>query len=86
MIRLLLFVALIMVVIAVGVVAVIPHSQEIKTWTSNIETVGLPEHRLELVGPKHPTFYTLIAEEASRAYKGNATRSRYLCLIMLSNL
>jgi hypothetical protein len=67
MTKVLLFGALAIIAITVGVIAVIPQSQG-----KNIEAFGLPEHQVEVVGPKHPTFNKLIAGEASRTNKSNA--------------
>lgn len=69
MTKLLLFGALAMVAITVGVIAVIPQSQGKNTEASKVETFGLPEHQLEVVGPKHPTFNKLIAGETSNVDK-----------------
>jgi hypothetical protein len=67
MTKVLLFGALAMIVITVGVIAVIPQSQG-----KNIEAFGLPEHQVEVVGPKHPTFSKLVADDKSNINKGNA--------------
>lgn len=72
MTKLLLFGALAMVAITVGVIAVIPQSQGKNTEASKVETFGLPQHQLEVVGPKHPTFNKLIAGETSNADKSKA--------------
>lgn len=72
MTKLLLFGALAMVAITVGVIAVIPQSQGKNTEASKVETFGLPEHQLEVVGPNHPTFNKLIAGERSNADKSKA--------------
>jgi hypothetical protein len=69
MTKLLLFGALALVVITIGVIAVIPQSQGKNTEASKVETFGLPEHQLEVVGPTHPTFNKLIAGETSNIDK-----------------
>lgn len=69
MTKLLLFGALAVAAITVGVIAVIPQSQGKNTEASKVETFGLPEHQLEVVGPKHPTFNKLIAGETSNVDK-----------------
>ena len=66
MTKLLLIGALAIVAITVGVIVVIPQSQGKNT---EVETFGLPEHQLEVVGPKHPTFNKLIAGETSKVDK-----------------
>jgi hypothetical protein len=72
MTKLLIFGALAMVAITVGVIAVIPQSQGKKTEASKVETFGLPKHQLEVVGPKDPTFNKLIERETTNVGKSKA--------------
>lgn len=57
--------ALAVLVITVGVVSFIPHSQGKNNEGSKsiIEAVGLPEYGLEIIGPKQPSFSKYMATE-----------------------
>lgn len=92
MIRFILFGALAAVAITIIVVAVIPRSEGTSISLPQVETTGLPEHRLMLIGPNDPTFYKLMAEKTSgagiRAAKpfsvfvvNNAARSVAACMV-----
>src|SRR6185503_5589030 len=65
MARMNLFGLLAVVVIAAGVIAVIPRSQGKNTKTSKfeIEAVGLAKYGLEIIDSKHPAFSKLMAEK-----------------------
>ncbi|SRR6266404_716585 len=57
--------ALAVIVITVGAIALIPHSQgkNIASSKAKLEAVGLAEYGLEIIDPKNPAFSRLIAAE-----------------------
>ena len=65
MIRLAMFSALAVIAITVMMIAVNPRTAGTSINLPQVETVGLSDHGLILIGPKDPTFDNLMAEKTS---------------------
>jgi hypothetical protein len=72
MIRRIIISALVVLAFTAAVIVIIPKTKGISINPPPIETVGLPDHGLILIGPKHPTFSKLLAENTSSEDKGTA--------------